>query len=84
MKRTKICPHCGESIPEAAIACTHCGSDDTTGWAAEEDIEYQSVEIPDTWSPESEAPDSRASALWKVVAVLLLVAFLLWLLAGAF
>ena len=57
---TKVCDHCGETLSATAIACPECGSDAQTGWADEEEIQYQSVDLPDLgdapeWSPTQEA-----------------------------
>ena len=79
-RRTKECPNCGESIRETALACPECGSDAETGWASDEEIDYQSVEIPESW-PEGEwqadgptAPKwVRMTALIATLAVLFLV-----------
>jgi len=49
---TEDCPHCGEPVRVGAPACPHCGSDAETGWASSEEIEYQSVEIPDYYTEE--------------------------------
>ena len=46
------CPHCEARVPEGARACPGCGSDDRTGWASDEDLDYEGVEIPDSYDPE--------------------------------
>lgn len=30
-----ICPNCGAEVPDNALACPECGSDEETGWSAE-------------------------------------------------
>jgi len=77
-KRTrpqKECDHCGERIPYRALACPHCGSDADTGWADPEEIEYQSVEIPEEWPAEAWSPE-RETALprWVRLAAILALA----------
>jgi hypothetical protein len=51
MRNDNICPHCGEPVPADAISCRHCGSDAETGWGSEEEISYQSVDLPESWPP---------------------------------
>ena len=46
------CPHCGEYIPTDASFCRYCGSDRETGWADDEEIAYQAVELPEEDSDE--------------------------------
>ncbi len=41
------CPHCGEYVLTSAEFCPHCGSDRETGWANEEEIAYQSLDLPE-------------------------------------
>jgi len=79
---TKICDHCGATLRASALACPECGSDARTGWADEEEIQYQSVDLPDLedvpeWSPEREDRGSlpgwvRVTA-WAAVAGFLLL-----------
>ncbi|MBL68292.1 MAG: hypothetical protein CMO74_07565 [Verrucomicrobiales bacterium] len=40
-----FCPSCGAAIPEDAIACPECGSDEETGWSV--DAHAQSLGLPD-------------------------------------
>lgn len=35
------------------LACPECGSDDSTGWRDAEDLDYMSVEIPDSWDEDA-------------------------------
>jgi hypothetical protein len=41
------CPHCGADVPVGARACRECGSDAGTGWQESEEVDYQSVPLPD-------------------------------------
>lgn len=41
------CPNCGADVPVGAAACRECGSDARTGWQSSEEIEYQSLELPE-------------------------------------
>jgi len=65
--RQEECPHCGETFRAGRAACPHCGSDARTGWAEAEEIEYQSVEIPDFFD-EPVAPRHR---LWVSILIVL-------------
>jgi len=52
-----VCPHCGATFPEGRLSCPECGSDSETGWKSQEEIDYQSVELPEwdeepRWTPE--------------------------------
>jgi len=33
MSRYFDCPHCGAEVPQGALACPACGSDEETGWS---------------------------------------------------
>ena len=68
------CPHCGEPLADDAVACRECGSDADTGWS--DDIDYQSVELPE------DPPQERSPWLWLVALTLLMV--LLGLMGGLF
>ena len=83
-RETFECPHCGGAVPIGRPACPHCGSDERTGWKSEEEIQYQSVEIPDFLPPDEEltgaGPHRRFSTPLWVVAIALFTAFLIALL----
>ena len=69
------CPHCGEYIATSSTFCRHCGSDRQTGWAGEEEIAYQSVELPeDEESLEKHSRQVRADRWTRTGAILGLVA----------
>jgi hypothetical protein len=57
------------------VACPECGSDERTGWQDAEEIDYQSLELPD----EPSAPAPR-STVHRIVLVLVVVALVLALL----
>jgi hypothetical protein len=67
--RQEECPHCGESFRAGRAACPHCGSDARTGWADAEEIEYQSVEIPDYYQDPA-APRLRPR-IWMSILIFL-------------
>ncbi len=53
VRRTLVCPHCGATFREGRLSCPECGSDAQTGWKSQEEIDYQSVELPE-WDDEPE------------------------------
>jgi len=85
--RTFACPHCGAEVRQGARVCRECGSDADTGWQGDEEIDYQSLDLPQGWSEDPAhpaAPLSKRRGLWvPVVAVvlagLLLLAAIRWL-----
>jgi len=79
------CPHCGAEVRANAKVCRTCGSDADTGWMSSEEIDYQSLDIPDGYGPDDESTQlPSGSPRWVVVtAIVLLAAMLvvvLWLL----
>lgn len=56
VRETFECPHCGEPVVVGAAACRECGSDASTGWQDDEEVEYQSLDIPSGWGPDDESP----------------------------
>ncbi len=74
------CPNCGAEVDATARACRECGSDANTGWKDAEEIDYQSVEIPDGYGGEHDANAPRAAwRRWGAGIVLVLCALLLLL-----
>ena len=73
------CPQCGAAVPAGRLACPECGSDARTGWQSSEEIDYQSVELPEAES-ESRPPNTRPGHLVSIGAILAVIAFLLWIL----
>jgi hypothetical protein len=71
-----VCPQCGAEVPVGKPACPECGSDADTGWKASDEIDYQSVEIPDYW--EEPAPPRRLWAWTTLLALVLVLAFRAW------
>lgn len=72
------CPNCGAEVPVTAKVCRECGSDDRTGWQSSEEIDYQSVEIPDGWGPDGPVAAPARRSPWALVVVLVLVGALLF------
>lgn len=87
----EICPNCGAEVPEKARACPECGSDYETGWSDRADA--QRLGLPDDEfdyeafvkeefggaARRREVPPRGIGWLWWVVAVLLLLAFVWFL-----
>lgn len=75
------CPHCGASVAVGSKACRECGSDAETGWQDEEEIAYQSLDIPQGFSPEDERAIPSGRRWWiPVVAIVVAIAMLIWVL----
>ena len=70
------CPHCGAQVREGRLACPECGSDADTGWQSSEEIDYQSVELPE----DTPTAPGRPSHWVKLVGLLIVLAFVLWIL----
>ena len=66
----KQCQHCGALFKAGRLACPECGSDARTGWRDAEDIDYLSVDIPDTYEEfTGKRPATRP--LWTALIVIL-------------
>jgi len=77
-RETFACPHCGADVPVGAKACKECGSDAETGWQSGEEIEYQSLDIPQGWGPDDETVRSGSRWWIPVVAIVVALAMLIW------
>ena len=56
-RATFECPNCGADVPVSAVVCRECGSDAETGWKSSEEIDYQSIDIPDGYGPDGAYTD---------------------------
>jgi ribosomal protein L40E len=78
------CPHCGADVPIGSRSCRECGSDASTGWQDQEDIDYAAVDLPDGYRDER-AGDAlgppRRRWWWVAVALVLVVAFAVMVIA---
>ncbi|MEZ4642864.1 MAG: zinc ribbon domain-containing protein [Chloroflexota bacterium] len=67
-----ICPNCGAQVPDNALACPECGSDEETGWS--EDTAYDGLYLYD----DEPLSGSTSSHSWTKVAtavLLIVIAF---------
>ena len=49
------CPNCGADVAVGAKVCRECGSDASTGWKGQDEIDYAQVDLPDGYrDPERE------------------------------
>lgn len=79
------CPHCGADVRVGSAVCRACGSDELTGWCDGEELDYQSVAIPDDLGPLDQLEhdrrrEHRRARFAAVVSLLLVACFLLWVL----
>ena len=80
-RTTFECPHCGAAVAVGARACRECGSDASTGWQDEQEIDYQSVDIPDGYGPDDAStrlPSRTLPRWWPIVAIVVALVFLVW------
>ncbi len=81
--RTFECPHCGAEVRVGAAVCRECGSDADTGWQDEEEVAYQSLDLPTGYSTDPDHPGEglvEHPRRWvAVVVVVLVVALVVWL-----
>jgi hypothetical protein len=87
---TFTCPVCGAEVPRRAKACPECGACEKSGWS--DDRYLDGIDLPDEgWNAPRSSPrrlgDGRSKTrmqwFWMVVAVLIVIAFVLMALRGA-
>ncbi len=73
---TEFCPACGTEFKAGRLACPECGSDANTGWKSQEEIDYQSIDIPDPddFDFEYAMHGKKAMPRWMLVAAILALA----------
>ncbi len=79
------CPHCGADVAVGARVCRECGCDASTGWQSADEIDFQSLELPDGHAQDPAHPGGPVVArvpAWVVVTALVLVAVLAALWSG--
>ncbi len=80
--RTFECPQCGALVRVGRLACPECGSDARTGWQDQDEVDYQSVEVPDGYGPDEPVPRASPWSRWWCRLLLVLTALaLLWAIA---
>jgi uncharacterized membrane protein YvbJ len=80
---TTNCPHCGAEIRADAHFCRHCGSSDSDGWRGDTESEGLDEFDYDEYLAENFPESTRvreSASIWRVVALVLLVAFAMGLL----
>jgi len=60
------CPHCGSPVLPRSICCKSCGSDFETGWQDPAEIEYSSIELPESSSMPDSAQANRSEHLRRI------------------
>ena len=73
------CTHCGADVAVGSKVCRECGSDASTGWQSSEEVDYQSLDLPDGYASDAMHPGGPVSTkpkTWIVVTALVLVAVL--------
>jgi len=80
----ETCPNCGSQFKAGRLACPECGSDASTGWREASEIDYLSVDIPDSYEEWGGAATQRPPRWPRVVAVVVIVAMVTGYLVGWF
>ncbi len=72
------CPNCGAEVPIKAKSCPDCGSDERTGWSV--DTMYDGLDLPAVDESDTQTRPSifQSKVLYFIVAVLTIVAFVLF------
>jgi predicted RNA-binding Zn-ribbon protein involved in translation (DUF1610 family) len=74
------CPNCGAAVRMGAAVCRECGSDANTGWQSDEEVDYQSLDLPEGYGNKDggRVPDPPKSKAF-VLLVLVTVAVFAWI-----
>jgi uncharacterized membrane protein YvbJ len=68
------CPNCGADVAVGAKACRECGSDATTGWQDQAEVDYQSVDLPTGYSDDAGHPGASTTPRYRLwVAIVAIV-----------
>ena len=70
------CPNCGAMFRSGRLACPECGSDAETGWRDAQDLDYLSVDIPDSYEELIAGSTRPRRKVFTIAAVLALIAML--------
>ncbi|MHC4078786.1 MAG: hypothetical protein ACYST0_10160 [Planctomycetota bacterium] len=74
------CPECGAEFPAGRLACPECGSDAETGWKDEEEVQYQSVDLPDEEWSSQDKPGGFHGRYLLVALILAILGMLIFVL----
>ncbi len=85
----EVCPVCGEDVPPRALACPECGADHNSGWR-DGALDDDALGLPDDDFDYDEftkrefggAASRTIHPMWWITALVLLAAFVWWILAG--
>ena len=77
MSRSFECPNCGAEVKAGKKVCRECGSDDETGWMSSEEIDYQSIDIPEGYGDQDQLSQDGGRTWVTVVAIVLAAALIL-------
>lgn len=71
------CPNCGAEVAAKAVVCRECGSDANTGWQSAEEIDYQSLDLPDGYgnADSGRVPNPPKSKAFIVIVVIVIAVF---------
>ena len=79
------CPHCGADVDMGAKSCRECGSDASTGWQDEDELDAASVDLPQGYARDEDHPSEggtggylpeKRSGVMRAVAILVVLAFI--------
>ena len=89
-----ICPSCGGEVPPRAVACPHCGADETTGWSEaarhddlnlpDQDFDYEAFVEEEFGGNAVRHRHRRGGVFWFIVTLLALIAFVWLFVFGGF
>jgi uncharacterized membrane protein YvbJ len=79
MSDMTACPHCGAEIAADANFCRYCGSSESDGWRDESESDVDDFDYEEYVADNFGTSPHRTSIapLWRLVAFVLLVLFLL-------
>lgn len=81
------CPNCGADVAAGAKVCRECGSDASTGWKDQDEIDYAQVDLPDGYrdsARDSEELPPAGTPAWVRWTALVVVAAMVGALLFAF
>jgi len=86
-KPPETCPHCGADIPANAKACLECGSDESTGWSEQaqidaldlphDDFDYKDF-VQREFGSKPPVPRGIHWFWWLITVAVLIILFTIW------